>query len=484
MGAESDLGRLAELEPLARRLELQPADRGLLLGAAESYTERFLTALPGLPGYVEDDDAARAALPDPIVDEEPADVAPTLAALWDAVDRIGVNEMAGHFFGFIPGPALYASAVADFMAAVTNRYGGVTFGAPGLVRLQQRLLDWVGGHVGYPPGCGGDLTSGGSIANLTAIVTARDAVDVPPRDIPSLVVYLTDQAHHSIDKALRIAGLAAATRRRIGIDGRFRMDTEALERQVAQDRSEGLRPWLVVASAGTTDAGAVDPLGRIGEIAAANGLWFHVDAAYGGAFALCETGRRRLAGIERSDSLVMDPHKGLFVPYGTGVVLVKDHRAMARAYAHEAPYMQDAAAVDAGVSPADTSPELTRPNRALRVWLPLRLHGVAVFRAALEEKLVLAAYLHARLAAIPDVEVGPEPDLSVVTFRCRSRRGDGDAASRRLHEALLEDGRMFLSSTMIGDVFTLRMAVLNVRTHREHVDRAVDAITELAPRST
>jgi aromatic-L-amino-acid decarboxylase len=242
-----------------------------------------------------------------------------------------------------------------------------------------------------------------------------------------------------------------------------------------------LRPWLVVAAAGTTDTGAVDPLADIGAIAASEGLWFHVDAAYGGAFALCEPGRRRLVGIEQSDSMVMDPHKGLFVPFGTGVVLVKDRQAMVRSHAYDAAYMQDAMATDVLPSPADVSPELTRPNRVLRVWLPLRLHGVAAFRAALEEKLLLAEHLHTGLGRIPQIEVGPEPDLSVVTFRCRGRDGDTDAATRRLHQALTEDGRIFVSSTQIHGSYTLRMAVLNIRTHREHIDRAVSVIGDLAP---
>jgi aromatic-L-amino-acid decarboxylase len=476
-----DGDRLERLEGLARSLDPNEPDRAALLDAARRYADDFLAKLPDLAGYVADDDAAVAALPSPVVREEPEDVDSILSSLWEAVDRVGVNEATGRFFGFIPGPALHTSAVADYLAAVTNRYAGVAFGAPGVVRLQRSLLDWLGGHFGYPPGSGGDFTSGGSIANLISIVTARDASGAAPADIPRLVVYLTDQTHHSIDKALRIAGLGPAVVRRIPVDERHRMRPQALADQLVADRRAGLRPWLVVAAAGTTDTGAVDPLADIGAIAASEGLWFHVDAAYGGAFALCEPGRRRLAGIEQSDSMVMDPHKGLFVPFGTGVVLVKDRQAMVRSHAYDAAYMQDAMATDVLPSPADVSPELTRPNRVLRVWLPLRLHGVAAFRAALEEKLLLAEHLHAGLGRIPQIEVGPEPDLSVVTFRCRGRDGDTDAATRRLHQALTEDGRIFVSSTQIHGSYTLRMAVLNIRTHREHIDRAVSVIGDLAP---
>lgn len=473
------MDRLDELERIARGLEPGTADRDRLRAAATEYAERFLDALPELPGYVEDDDRAVTALPTPVVTDGPEDPSVILSTLWEAVDRVGVNESAGHFFGFIPGASLHSSAVADYLAAVTNRYAGVAFGAPGAVRLQQRLLEWLAGVFGYPADAGGDLTSGGSIANLIAIVTARDAIGARPAELESLVVYLTEQAHHSIDKALRIAGVGSAVQRRIPLDGRFRMRVDALVDQIGQDRAAGLRPWLVVAAAGTTDAGAVDPLAEIGPVAAENGVWFHVDAAYGGGFALCRPGQDRLRGIEGSDSMVMDPHKALFIPFGTGIVLVKDRDAMIRAHAYDATYMQDALSGGA-ISPADVSPELTRPNRVLRVWLPLRLHGLAPFRAALEEKLLLARELHRGLGGISQVEVGPEPDLSVVVFRCRGRDGDHDGATRRLHEALLADGRMYLSSTVLNGDYTLRMAVVNARTHREHVDRALAAIGELA----
>jgi len=465
---------LLKLEALARTLEPDASERGRLIEAAIGYAEDFLVRLPELPGYVEDDDRALEALPVPIVREEPDGLTATLETLWEGVDRIGVNEMAGHFFGFIPGPSLYASAVADYLATVTNRYAGVYFGSPGAVRLQRRLLEWLGAHSGYPADAGGDFTSGGSTANLIAIVTARDAATTDPAEYSRLTVYVTEHTHHSIHKALRIAGLGRAPVRTVPVDERFRMDTDSLERQVAADDAAGLRPWLVIGSAGTTDTGSIDPLADIAEIAERHDLWFHVDGAYGGAFVLCEEGRRRLAGIERSHSLVMDPHKGMFVPHGTGVVLVKDRSAMARSHGYRGAYMQDADHDEP--SPADLSPELSRPNRVLRVWLPLRLHGVAPFRAALEEKLTLARLLHQKLTEIPDVEVGPEPDLSVVTFWCSD-----DEATRRLHHMLTADGRAFLSSTSIAGRYTLRIAVLNARTHLEHIERALDAIRELTP---
>jgi glutamate/tyrosine decarboxylase-like PLP-dependent enzyme len=317
------------------------------------------------------------------------------------------------------------------------------------------------------------------------VVAAREAHGLGAAAVPSAVVYVSAQTHHSMDKALRVAGLGEAVRRAVPLDGRHRMRPDALRRQVAEDRAVGLRPWLLVATAGSTDAGAVDPLAELAEVAAGEGLWLHVDAAYGGAFALCEPGRRALAGIERSDSLVLDPHKGLFAPFGTGVVLVRDGAALRRAFAYgyRASYLQDAARGDlADASPSELSPELTRPFRGLRVWLALRLAGVAAFRAALEEKLLLARYAHGRLAERAELEVGPEPDLSVVTFRLRSPGGDADAANLALTEAIQRDGRIYLSSTRLDGRVTLRLAILNARTHRADVDLAVEVIAELAGR--
>jgi glutamate/tyrosine decarboxylase-like PLP-dependent enzyme len=201
---------------------------------------------------------------------------------------------------------------------------------------------------------------------------------------------------------------------------------------------------------------------------------------------LCDTGRQLLRGMERADSVVIDPHKGLFVPFGTGVVLVRDGKHLQRAYAlqgadaDEVGYLQDTVGESREVpSPSDLSPELTRPFRGLRLWLALRLAGVGAFRAALEEKLLLARYFHQQLAANTNFEVGAPPDLTVVTFRLRAPGRDADAANEALVSAIQRDGRIYLSSTRLDGRFTLRLAILNARTHRQHVDRAVEVITEL-----
>ena len=480
--AASLRARAEALEHQSERLEPNANERRRWLDAVGRYGERWLESLPSLPGQVPEHDAAIAALDLRPIEEAPASMDEILEALRLGVDAVGVNESSARFFGYIPGSGTYMGALGDYLAAVTNRYAGVKPAGPGAVRLERKVLGWIASWLGYPENCGGDLTSGGSVATLGAMVTARDAKGVEPENIRKTVIYLSVQTHHAVDKALRIAGFKRAVFRLIPVDERFRMRADALDATVRADREAGLKPWIVIASAGSTDTSAIDPLPAIADICAEHGLWFHVDAAYGGAFALCESGRRKLAGIERSDSVVFDPHKGLFVPWGTGVVLVKDRDAMAKAHAYQASYLADFEEA-LGVhdpSPADLSAELSRPFRGLRVWMTLQLAGVAAIRAALEEKLILAEYFHGRMALLEDFEVGPPPDLSVVIFRWVPSGHDPDAANRALVSALQDDGRIYLSSTVIDGKATLRLAILNARTHLTHIDTAIEAIVDVS----
>lgn len=475
--------RLQALEAVSSTLDPDLGTRMHLLEDVDRYTQRWLESVADLPGYGADSREAIEALADLPIPDDPRSADEILEVLARGVHAVGVNESSPSFFGFIPGGALYSGAVADYAAAAMNRYSGVFYGAPGAVRLGQTCLGWLAELLGYPADCGGDITSGGSIANLSAIVTAREHHRIGPDRIPGAVVYLTEQTHHSVDKALRIAGLSHARIRKVSLDERHRLRPEELERMVAEDRQRGLSPFLVVASAGSTDTGAVDPLDDIARVCEPNDLWLHVDAAYGGAFALTDDGARLLRGIERSDSLVVDPHKGFFLPFGTGAVLVREPRALIEAFSGSGAYMEDAksAEPDAVLSPSEMSPELTRPFRALRWWLALQLHGVTAFRAALEEKLLLTRYAHGRMAELDGFEVGPAPDLTVFTFR-HVAANDPDELNRRLVEELAEKGQIFLSATTVAGHYTLRFAVLNLRTHLRHIDRAVDVIASTVRR--
>jgi aromatic-L-amino-acid/L-tryptophan decarboxylase len=473
--------RIRRLELEARPLDPDPKERALLRDKVVAYADSFLDRIDDRPAFVVSGGEDNALYYSPI-SEEPMDPDEILDLLDRGVNSNGVNVGSGGHLAYIPGSNLYASALADYLAAVTNRYSGLYFASPGAVRMERVLLRWMADLLGYPAGSAGDLTSGGSIANLVGIVTAREAHGLMARDFDKAVVYLSERTHHAIDKALRIAGLKESVKRFVSLDGRHRMRPEALEEAVEGDVKAGLRPWLIAATAGTTDTGAVDPIAELADVARRHGLWLHVDGAYGAPFALTWQGKRMLRGIELSDSVVLDPHKGMFLPFGSGAVLVREGRHLLKAHYYDASYLQDRNTLASSdeVSPADLSPELTRPFRALRLWLAMKLAGVAPFRAALEEKLLLARHFHERMRLEDGFEVGPPPDLSIVTFRYLPRQGDADAFNQQLINAVQRDGRVFLSSTKIDGRFTLRMAILSLRTHLETIELAIKILREKA----
>ncbi len=470
--------KLRQLQKVASQLEPSAEQRQALLERVGDYAQNFLGGLPGAQTFVPDQGLSAGL--ERTFDEQPVPLEHLLDELGSSVDAPGINPASGGHLGYIPGGGIFPAALGDFLADVTNRYSGVSFASPGAVRMEKALVDWMAGLVGYAQGAGGDLTSGGSIANLTGLVTAREAREIRAREIPESPLYLTEQVHHCVDKALRVGGMSECPRRIVPMDARFRMDASALERMVRDDRARGLNPWLVVASAGTTDTGAIDPLPEIAEIVRREHLWLHLDAAYGGFFVLCDEGKAVLQALNEADSIVMDPHKGLFLPYGSGAVLVKDVHQLARAHSYEANYMQDARAAAGDYSPADLSAELSRPFRGMRLWLPLKLFGLAPFRAALAEKMWLARYFHQRISELPGFEVGPAPDLSVVTYRYLPGSGDVNEFNRRLLKAVLDDGKVFISSTLLAGRFTLRLAVLHFRTHLETVDYLIDLLEQSA----
>lgn len=470
--------RIGRLEAKAKLLEPPSDERRTLMRLTTGYTERFLESLPQLPAFRETEDQGRGLYSAPI-GEEPRPMAELIELLHRHVDRPGLNPASAGHLGYIPGGGLYTSALGDYLAAVTNRYSGVFFASPGAVRMENMLLEWMRELVGYPAeSAGGNLTSGGSIANLMAVVAARDAFGLKARDVEKAVVYTTEQAHHSLDKAVRIAGLGESVRRLVPLDDRYRMRPDALRAAIASDRASGLLPFLTIATAGTTDTGVVDPIEEIASVCRQEDLWLHVDAAYGGFFLLCEEGRKAMGRLDGSHSCIMDPHKTLFLPYGSGAVLVRDRATLLKSHHYTAHYMQDTVGANDELSPADLSPELTKHFRGLRLWLPLLLHGLAPFRAALEEKMLLARYFHERISAIPGFEVGPHPDLSVVTFRYLPKSGDADELNEKLVQAIHRDGRVFLSSTILDGRFTLRLAVAAFRTHIDTIDLTVEVLQE------
>jgi aromatic-L-amino-acid decarboxylase len=401
-----------------------------------------------------------------------------LRRLFGKVIPISLNTASPGYLGYIPGGGIFHAALADLIAGSVNRYVGVFQAAPALVQLEVNVIAWFCSMLGLPEGSGGLLTTGGSIANLIAVVTARRE-RLPP-DFLKGVIYVSEEAHHSVRKAALIAGFLPERVRALEVDARFRLKPEAVERAAREDRARGLSPFLLVASAGTTGTGAVDDLEALAGVAERERLWLHVDAAYGGFFALTERGRIALRGIERADSVTLDPHKGLFLPYGTGCVLVRDREAMRRAHAGTGAYMPPMQSDEDAVDFCEIGPELSRDVRGLRVWLPMKMHGAAAFREALDEKLDLARLAALRLRALPGVEIIAEPELSLLAFRAKPpgvEEGEAlDAFNRKLLARVNARQRVLLTGTSAGGRFALRICVLSFRTHRDRVEAALEDI--------
>ena len=442
-------------------------------------------ALGELASFLDDLDGAPAqgtgggeALAERLREDAPPaggeDLSDLLSVIREAVAG-GFDTTGPGYLAYIPGGGLPAAAVADLVSDVTNRFTGMWFPAPALVQLEWNVIRWLADAFGYPPEARGVLTTGGSMANLSALVAARHARLGEDHGAGS--IYVTDQAHASVTKAAAIAGIRRDHVRVVATTPELRMDPDDLRARLKADRDAGLRPFCAVVSAGTVNTGAVDPIAEVAALCAEEGLWCHVDGAYGGFFQLTERGRAAFAGIERADSITLDPHKGMFLPYGTGALLARDGRALSEAHtAGEAGYLQDLATEGPSRNFSDYSPELSRDFRGLRVWLPLKLYGLDAFRAALDEKLDLTRLLLEGIRDVPGIEVPWDPELSIVAFR----HTGGDEASRRMLERINASGRVFLSSTMLRGAFTIRAAILSFRTHRDRIEEAIEIIRSAA----
>ena len=412
--------------------------------------------------------------------EHGAELDALLAPLFESWVGRSFNTAGPGYLAFIPGGGLYAAALADFIADTTNRFTGVWQAAPALVQLEANVLEWLAQWMGFPPGTRGLLTTGGSLANFAAIVTAREKL--LGERLREGVLYTSAQAHLCIAKTAKLAGILPDRVRRVPVDAGFRMRVDALAEAIAADRAAGLRPFLVASTAGTTNTGAVDPLPAIADLCAQQGLWHHCDGAYGAFFHLVPELRPLLAGLERADSLALDPHKGLFLPYGTGAVLVRDGAALRAAHAATAEYLPPPAAEEF-YDPAQYGPELSRDFRGLRVWLPIKLHGTAAFRAAIAEKRALALDAAARLAAVPGLVMVAPPQLSLFAFHLH-RPGAGlaqdNADTQRLLAAVNARQRVMITGCTIDGRFLARICVLSFRTRAERVEMAVDDVREQA----
>jgi aromatic-L-amino-acid decarboxylase len=451
-----------------------PEEMRAMGGAALDYVIDFVHGLDEAPARNVDGALEAALKLKASAPEEGGSFDDAFADFRDAAAR--AFETAGPgYLPYIPGGGLFASSLAQFLVMTVNRFPNLWEVAPGLVQIEQNVVRWLCDLFDYPDEARGILTTGGSIANLSAVVTARHVK--LGEDFADGTYYLSEQAHASVPKAAAIAGMPRRAMRLVPVDAELRMEPDALKAMVAEDRAAGRRPFLVVPAAGTTNTGAIDPMDAVADVAAAEDLWMHVDAAYGGFFQLTERGRERFLGIERADSITLDPHKGMFLPYGTGSLVVREGAALRDAHYVGAEYLQDRMPEAELPNWNEYSPELSRDHRGFRVWLPLVLHGVRAFRGALDEKLDLAEHLHAALSEMPEIDVPWSPQLSVVPFRLA---GATDAENRAFLERINAAERVYLSSTTIGGRHVIRACIVSHRTHRDRIDEAIEIIARAA----
>ena len=391
------------------------------------------------------------------------------------------NTASPGYLAYIPGGGVFPAALAEFISNAVNRYTGVWIAAPALVQLEANVLDWLRDWMQFPATTRGLFTTGGSMANFTAIVCAREKG--LGGDIRRGTLYASSQVHHSVIKSARLAGIQPDRVRAIAVDDTFRMKVDALESAIRADREAGLKPFLVVSSAGTTNTGAVDPFPAITSICRANEMWHHVDGAYGGAFHLVPELRPLLAGLPQVDSLTIDPHKGLFLPYGTGALLVADGAALRGPHVETASYMPKFEADADAYDPHEFGPDLSRDFPGLRVWMTFKLLGAARYRAALAEKRALALEACKRMSEVPHLKIDTPPQLSLFIFHLEppgSTLEEQDAATRELLDRVTRRGKVMLTGCQAGERYVGRVCVLSFRTRHEQIDTLIQHVKEEA----
>ena len=402
------------------------------------------------------------------------------------------TEVLGHmgrvhhprFFAFVPGPGNWIGILGDLLATGTNVFAGTWFEASGPAMVELVTVDWLRRWCGLPDEAGGIFVSGGSMANLTALAVARRIV-LEDR-IAGAVAYCSDQTHSAVDRAFSVLGFGADQLRRLPSDHEYRLSIPSLREAIAFDRTAGRRPFCVVANAGTTSTGAVDPFVELADLCEAEGLWMHADAAYGGAAVLCERGRRELPGLERSDSLALDPHKWLFQPFEIGCVLVRDRQWLPTTFHVLPDYLRDVETRRGEVNFADYGIQLTRGFRALKLWMSIQVFGVAAFRRAVERGFENAERAEELLRDAGVWRIVTPARMGVVTFiwlppgvpAAEAREVTGG-----LVKAALEDGTTLISSTTLRGETVLRICAINPRTTAADMETSVARLAELASRA-
>jgi aromatic-L-amino-acid decarboxylase len=416
--------------------------------------------------------ARRLSGPPPVGPESFEDLLEQLFT--DVLPFISRNDHP-RYLAYVPGCGTWPGVLGDLIASACNIEASSWVQAAGPSQVELVVLDWFKEWIGFPQEAAGVLVSGGSAANLTALACAREALLGAMSD--QVVGYLSDQAHSSMARAARVLGFRPNQVRVLPVDDGYRMRPEALAAAMDADLRAGRRPLFVAASAGSTSTGAVDPLPELAELCREQGVWLHVDAAYGGFAALTERGRRWLAGIELADSVTLDPHKWLYQPFECGCLLVREGQHLHGAFRIQPAYLQDTQPAELEVNFSDLGVQLSRTSRALKLWLSLRYFGVEAFRAAIDRCIDLARLAQARIEASTQLELLTPAKLGVVCFRRRLDGADEDRLeqlNRSLAEGLAASGQGLISSTRLRGRFALRMCVLNHTSGTLDVERVLD----------
>lgn len=388
-------------------------------------------------------------------------------------------------FACVPSTASLLSWMGDVMTNAFNPHAACKVNAPAADLIEKKLVRWMADRAGYPETAGGIFVSGGSVANLTALTAARDA-KLTRETREKAVIYISGQTHASVAKGLHIIGFYEEQIRKIPCDPLFRMDTDALKRMVEKDAAEGLVPFAVVGSAGTTNTGSVDPLRKIAEICKQYGMWMHVDGAYGATALLSETERKKLDGIEFSDSLSWDAHKWMLQTYGCSLVLVRDKNDLVHSFAAHPEYLKDAESSPDSVEFWDLGPELTRPSRSLKLWFTLQVLGSEEMGRVVDHGCRLASLAEKKISSFRGWEIVSPACLGIVNFRFapeeiadETRR---DEMNCRIAKEITESGFAQIYTTELSGRKVLRMCAIHPETTDRDIEETLNRLAECASR--
>ncbi|KPA11414.1 L-2,4-diaminobutyrate decarboxylase [Candidatus Magnetomorum sp. HK-1] len=403
--------------------------------------------------------------------------------LFEKLAPLSTNDNSSGYLAYVPGGGLFQACLADFISLCLNRYVTTFMAAPGFAAIENIVIRWFCDIIGYPSTAGGVLTSGGSLANIYALHFARSYFFSKKADqFVNGRIYASNQTHCSLIQAMQLCGFSSKNFVNIHAHpSDFRICTDTLRKAIQRDLKQGKQPFMLVGNAGTTNTGAVDNLNVMADIAKEFDLWFHIDAAYGGFFMLTDHGQKQMKGIERADSVCMDPHKSLFLPYGTGSLLVRDQKKLHDVFCKNGMYLPSRP--EQSSLPDDImnlSPEMTREFRGLRVWLPIKMLGIKKFRDQLEEKLLLAQWACQKISEIDQIQIIVQPQLSTFVFKIQTNVPErSDEINKHFLNNINQQGRILLSpfrdKCQAGE-FGIRMNILSFRTDKKRIEQGVEDI--------